>query len=40
MSYCDYLALEQTSETKHEYANGFVYARAGGTVEHARLATR
>ena len=38
MSYSDYLALEQASETKHEYVNGLVYAMAGGTPEHARLA--
>lgn len=40
MSYPEYLALEGSSETKHEYVNGQVYAMAGGTPEHARLATR
>ena len=40
MSYDDYLALERTSETKHEYVNGQMYAMAGGTPEHGRLATR
>lgn len=40
MSYSDYLALEQASETKHEYVNGLVYAMAGGTPEHSRLAMR
>ncbi|WP_236517489.1 Uma2 family endonuclease [Sandaracinus amylolyticus] len=38
MSYAEYLALERESETKHEYVNGEVYAMAGGTPEHARLA--
>lgn len=40
MSYDDYLALERTSETKHEYVNGQMYAMAGGTPEHGRLAMR
>ena len=38
MSYDDYLALEGRSETKHEYVNGRVYAMAGGTLEHSRIA--
>ena len=38
MSYDDYLALERSSETKHEYVNGEVFATAGGTPEHGRLA--
>lgn len=38
MTYVEYLALERESETKHEYINGEVYATAGGTPEHARLA--
>lgn len=37
-TYVEYLALERESETKHEYVNGEVYAMAGGTPEHARLA--
>jgi Uma2 family endonuclease len=37
MSYADYLALEERSETKHEYLRGEVWAMAGGTLEHARL---
>lgn len=38
MSYADYLAAERRAATKHEYVNGRVYAMAGGTPEHARLA--
>jgi Uma2 family endonuclease len=40
MSYAEYLELEREAETKHEYVNGQVYAMAGGTTEHARLAMR
>lgn len=40
MTYDEYLALERESETKHEYVNGVVYAMAGGTPEHARLASQ
>lgn len=38
MSYADYVALERAAEAKHEYVDGRVYAMAGGTPEHARLA--
>lgn len=38
MIYEEYLAFERASETKHEYVNGEVFAIAGGTREHARLA--
>lgn len=34
----DYLALEEASNTKHEFLNGEIYAMAGGTPEHAALA--
>src|SRR5690554_1115638 len=40
MSYAEYLDFEREAETKHEYVNGQVYAMAGGTAEHARLAMR
>ena len=40
MSYADYLTLERESMTKHEYADGQVYAMAGGSPEHAWLAMR
>jgi len=36
--YDAYLALEQDSGTKHEYLDGQVWAMAGGTPEHARVA--
>src|SRR4249920_1407951 len=32
-----YLMMESTSETKHEWINGFVYAMSRGTPEHGRL---
>jgi Uma2 family endonuclease len=32
-----YLELESTSEIKHEWINGFVYAMSRGTPEHGRL---
>ena len=38
MTYADYVALERAGQLKHEYVNGLVYAMAGGTPEHARLA--
>ena len=38
MSYAEYLNLERTSEVKHGYLRGEVFAMAGGTPEHARLA--
>jgi len=37
-SYRDYLALEEASNTKHEFLDGEIYAMAGGTPEHAALA--
>ncbi|MDC3953471.1 Uma2 family endonuclease [Polyangium jinanense] len=33
----EYLAAEETSDTKHEFLNGETFAMAGGTLEHARL---
>lgn len=36
-SYADYLAYEQASNVKHEYLEGEIYARAGGSPEHAQL---
>jgi Uma2 family endonuclease len=38
VTYEEYLALEERSETKHEYVRGEVVAMAGGTPEHAALA--
>lgn len=40
MTLDEYLAFEAASETKHEWVNGEVYAMAGGTMRHARLASR
>lgn len=40
MSYAEYLAFEGEAQVKHEYVNGQVYAMAGGSPEHARLAAR
>ncbi len=36
--FADYLALEQSSNTKHEFLHGEIYGMAGGTPEHAALA--
>ncbi len=38
MTHEDYVALERVATEKHEYVNGRVYAMAGGSPEHARLA--
>jgi Uma2 family endonuclease len=38
MSYAEYVAAEATSECKHEWLRGEVFAMAGGTPEHAALA--
>jgi len=39
MSYAEYCALEREGGRKHEFLNGEVFAMAGGTLEHGRLAT-
>jgi len=36
----DYLRLEEISSVKHEFLGGHVWAMAGGTLEHARVAVR
>jgi Uma2 family endonuclease len=36
-SFSDYLALEEASNTKHEFLDGEIYGMAGGTPEHAAL---
>ena len=33
----EYLAFEQTSEIKHEYIDGEIYAMSGGTENHALI---
>ena len=37
-SFEDYLAAEQTSDIKHEWLEGVVYAMGATTLEHSRLA--
>lgn len=37
-TYADYVALEESSSTKHEYLQGEIYAMAGGSEEHSALA--
>jgi Uma2 family endonuclease len=34
----EYLAIEQQSQVRHEYRRGLVYAMAGGTDNHDRIA--
>lgn len=38
MSYAEYVAAEASSDTRHEYLGGEVFAMAGGTPEHGALA--
>src|ERR1041384_1724865 len=37
-TYVDYVTLEESSSTKHEYFQGEIYAMAGGSEEHSALA--
>lgn len=37
-TYAEYLAFETSSNVKHEFLDGQIYAMAGGTPEHAALA--
>lgn len=37
MTYPEYLALERSSEQRHEFLRGEVWAMAGGTPSHARI---
>jgi Uma2 family endonuclease len=34
----DYLELERSSPIRHEYADGEIFAMAGGTIEHSAVA--
>ena len=36
-SFSDYLVLEESSNVRHEFFEGEIYAMAGGTPEHAAL---
>lgn len=40
VTYAEYLALEQASETRNEYVAGTILAMAGGSIEHGRLMSR
>ena len=33
----DYLAFDNTSQERHEYVGGRIYAMTGGTMRHNRL---
>lgn len=37
-TYAEYLALEESSNVKHEFLDGQIYGMAGGTPEHAAIA--
>jgi Uma2 family endonuclease len=37
-TYADYVGLELTSPTKHEFLDGEIYAMAGGSEDHSALA--
>ncbi len=37
-SYEDYLRIEETSEVRHEYFSGDIFAMTGGTPEYGALA--
>ncbi|MEY6431795.1 Uma2 family endonuclease [Thioalkalicoccus limnaeus] len=36
----EYLAFEETSEIKHEFFNGEIFAMTGGTFEHSAIAVQ
>jgi putative addiction module component (TIGR02574 family) len=36
-TYADYVGVELTSSTKHEFLDGEIYAMAGGSEEHSAL---
>src|SRR5580693_2061022 len=38
-TYAEYLGFEASSNVKHEFLDGQIYAMAGGTAEHAALAS-
>lgn len=35
----EYLAFERSSDVRHEYADGEIFAMSGGTIEHATVAS-
>jgi Uma2 family endonuclease len=40
MTYAEYCAFDREADVKHEYLRGEVFAMAGGTIGHGRLAGR
>ena len=38
LSVQEYLALEKTAEERHEYVDGYLYAMAGASQRHSRIA--
>ena len=40
ITFAEYLQQERASETKHEFLAGEIFAMAGGTIEHGRLAIK
>jgi Uma2 family endonuclease len=38
VTFAEYLVQEKASETKHQLVGGEIFAMAGGTIEHGRLA--
>ena len=40
LTFAEYLEQERTSDVKHEFVNGEIFAMAGGTIEHGRLASK
>jgi Uma2 family endonuclease len=39
-TFAEYVEQERASQTRHELVNGEIFAIAGGTIEHGRLASR
>jgi Putative restriction endonuclease len=39
-TYADYVGVEMSSSTKHEFVDGEIYAMAGSSADHAALAVR
>lgn len=40
VTYAEYLAIEATSETKHEWVDGVMYAMSGATLAHNQLSAQ
>jgi Uma2 family endonuclease len=37
-TFAEYIAIDEASDTRHEYVNGEILAMSGGTLEHSQLA--